>query len=315
MIALKTYSRTGVSVTQFVRLLTLILVLSGPLVRVAAATELGASVYPVGVETVLPGLAPAPGTSMFYEFNNFYQANTIADGDGRSAVPGFHLRVGAVAVKFTHNWGVHVLGGTLVSYAALPYLYEHLDGPFGKGEKSGFSNPDIQPMAVAYGRGAWHWWYGFDVFTPGFAYQKNDLVNIGQHNFAVAPTGALSYLPGHKSELSLKLQYITNGENTQTKYRSGSEFIWEYDAMRNLTRRIAVGVNGFYYQQTTDDRQFGAQVGDGNRGRDLAAGPEIRCHWGRLALIAKYQRDTLVRYRPIGNSFWLQVGVPIGKGE
>src|SRR5579872_5715916 len=44
--------------------------------------------------------------------------------------------------------GLHVLGGTLVSYAAVPYLYEHLDAFFGAGAKTGFGNPDIQPVAM-----------------------------------------------------------------------------------------------------------------------------------------------------------------------
>jgi len=97
------------------------------------------------------------------------------------------------------------------------------------------------------------------------------------------------------------------------QYQSGREFIWEYDGMQNITKKLAVGVNGFYYQQTTPDRQYGIAVG--NQGRDMAFGPEIRYHMGHMALIAKYQRDALVENRPVGNSFWLQLGLPIGKGH
>src|SRR5271165_7243699 len=89
---------------------------------VANAAEGGASVYPAGVETVLPGLTPGPGGTMFLQFDNFYMANGLANSKGQSEVPGFHLRVGAFAVKIVHNWGVHVLGGKLVSYVALPFL-------------------------------------------------------------------------------------------------------------------------------------------------------------------------------------------------
>jgi len=292
------------------------LLLADALVGVANATELGASVYPAGVETVMPGMAPHPGGTMLLEFNDYYQANGLVDGKGHSEVPGFHLRVTAFAVKFVHNWGVHVLGGTLVSDAALPFLYEHLDGPFGSGCKTGFSNPDFQPVAVAYERGDLHWWYGLDAYTPGFEYSKKDLVNIGQHNFAVAPTSAFTYLPAHSAELSSKFQYIVNGKDGDTQYRSGNEFLWEYAAMKNLSKKVAVGANGFYYQQTTGDLQNGMKAGpDGHRGRDVAVGPEIRCHFGHIALIAKYQRDTLVQNRPIGNQFWLQLGIPIGHGE
>jgi len=290
-------------------------VLAGPCLRVATATESGASVYPVGAETVLPGLAPDPGTSVLANFDLFYQANALADGQGHSAVSGFHFRLGGVAFKFEHNWGVHVFGGTLISYVAQPILYEHLDGGLGSGNKTGFSNTILEPAAVAYRRGALHWWYGMDFFTPGFSYNKTDLVNIGQHNAAMAPAAAFTYLPTHGTEISSKFQYIVNGQNNQTLYHSGNEFIWEYDVMQNIARKIAVGGNGYYYQQTTNDLQNGVIAGSGNRGRDLAVGPEIRAHVGHLALIAKYQRDTLVRNKAIGNAFWLEMAIPIGRGE
>lgn len=304
---------TRPSIGRFLRPFIMCVTLAWLLAGVAAATELGASVYPAGVETVMSGMAPAPGGTLFLEFNNFYQANALLNSQGHSEIPGFQLRVAAVAIKVVHNWGLHVLGGTLVSYAALPYLYEHLDAPFGVGAKTGFANPDIQPVAIAYQRGDWHWWYGLDVFTPGFSYNKADLVNIGQHNFALAPSGAFTYLPRRSTEISSKFQLINNGKNDATQYQSGREFIWEYDGMQNITKKLAVGINGFYYQQTTDDRQYGVAVG--NRGRDMAFGPEIRYHMGKMALIAKYQRDALVENRPVGNSFWLQLGLPIGKGH
>lgn len=291
------------------------LIATGLAMGVATATESGASVYPAGVETVMPGMTPLPGASFLAEFDNFYQANALAGAKGQSEIPGFHLRVGAWAVKFVHNWGLHVLGGTLVSYAAAPLLYEHLDGPFGSFDKTGLGNPIVEPLAVAYQRGTWNWWYGYDVFLPGPSYNKNDLLNIGQHNYAGAPTGAFTYLPSHSTEISSKLQYIVNGTDSATQYRSGNELIWEYDGMHNVAKKVAIGVNGYYYQQTTNDLLNGVRAGDGNRGRDVTVGPEIRCHFGHLALIAKYQRDMLVENKTVGNSFWLQFGVPLGHGH
>jgi hypothetical protein len=278
----------------------------------AYASEGGASVYPAGVETVVPGLMPASGGTLFLEFDNFYQANELAGPTGHALLPGFHLRVGAAAVKLVHNWGLHVLGGTLVSTGAIPALYMHLDAPFGSGDKTGFGNADAETL-VAYRKGSLHWWYGFDVFTPGFGYHKDDLVNIGQHNYATAPAGAFSYLPRHgKTELSSRVQYIVNYTNDVTHYRSGREFLWEFDGMQNLTRNLAIGGNGYYYQQVTDDLQNGAVFEGGNRGRNVTFGPEIRCHFSRYGMILKYQKDFLTQNRTVGNSFWFQVGMPIG---
>ena len=168
---------------------------------------------------------------------------------------------------------------------------------------------------MAYNRRAWHWRYGFNVYTPGFSYHKDDLLNIGQHNFAVAPAGAFTYLPDNgRTEIGSKFQYIVNYANPVTNYHSGHEFILEYVGMRHIKGAISAGINGYYYQQTTDDRQNGLIVRQGNRGRDFAIGPEVRCHIKKYALIAKYEKEMLAQNKTQGNAFWLQLGVPLSHG-
>lgn len=285
------------------------------IIGVACATEGGVSVYPAGVETIMPGLMPGAGRTLLLEFNNFYQANSVAGPNGLNAVPGFHLRVAAIAPKIVHNWGVHAFGGELVSSLALPILYEHLNAPFGKATKSGLSNPDIGVAAIAYSKGALHWWYGFDVYTPGAQYNKSDLLNVGQHNVATAPEGAFTYLPQNgRTELSSKVQYIVNFTNPDTQYRSGGEFVWEYAAMRRIAKKFSAGVNGDYYRQTTDDQRNGLVL-SGTRARSVTIGPEFKYHFGRAALILKYEKEMLAENKTCGNSFWLQIGVPLGHHE
>ena len=313
------YERTGCPASAAPRIWSGIwkVLLAGALtVATVAATEGGASVYPAGAETAMPGTTPADRQTTLYEFTNSYEANSVVDSAGHSLVPGFHLRVEAVAGRIAHNWNVHLLGGSLVSSVAVPLLYMHLDGPFGKGNKTGFGNPDIDVASIAYNRGALHFWYGLDVFTPGFGYHKNDLVNIGQHNWSLAPEGAFTYLPNKgEYEISSKFQYIVNYTNPDTNYRSGNEFLWEYDAMRKITKMVAVGGNGFFYQQTTDDQVNGSTFLDGNRGRDFSFGPEVRFHFRDFGMAAKFQRDLIVENKTVGNSFWLQFAIPLGNRE
>lgn len=279
------------------------------------ATEGSASVYPIGVETVLPGMAPPPGVTMFEEFNTTYQANNLFGANGQSVVPGFKLAVYAFAPKFVRNWGVHVLGGNLVSALAIPIITEHLTVPGFSGAKTGFGNPELGVAYIAYTRGDWHWWYGLDIYTPGMEYHEGDVINIGQHNYATVPVGAFTYLPRHgKAELSSRFQYVINYADPATQYRSGAEFTWEYVGMVNLTKKLALGANGYLYQQVTNDLQEGVIYADGNKGRDLAIGPEIRYHLGHVAVIAKYQRDSLVQNRPCGNAFWIEFGIPLPHG-
>jgi hypothetical protein len=281
----------------------------------AYAVEGGASVYPAGVETIMPGRIIGPDGTMLLEFNNFYEANELVGTNGRSLVPGFHLRVGAVAFKLIHNWGIHVLGGTLVNTVALPIVDIRLNAPFGTQNKVGVSNPDLETL-VSYNFGSLHWWYGVEGFTPGFSYKKTDLVNIGQHNYATAPSAAFSYMPHHgQTEVSSKFQYIVNFADEATHYRSGSEFVWEYAGMQNITKRLAIGGNGYFYKQTTNDLQNGLMYLDGNRGRNFAFGPEIRYHFNHYAMILKYEKDFLTENRPVGSALWLQLGIPLSHGR
>ena len=72
------------------------------------------------------------------------------------------------------------------------------------------------------------------------------------------PSGAFTYLPNHgRTEISSRLQYIVNYTDSATHYHSGNEFLWEYVAMQNVTKKLAIGANGYLYQQTTDDRLLG----------------------------------------------------------
>jgi hypothetical protein len=286
------------------------------LVGAANATESGASVYPVGVETVMPGMMPPPHGTMFYEYTAQVSANQTDDGSGNAVkIPDFKLRVLAVAFRVVHNWGVPFLGGTLESYVAVPFVDQELHLPNGKFTKFAVGNISVSPVGVRYARGRWHFFYEGDMFFPGTGRSATDTLNIGQNNYAAGPAGGFTYLKG-REEISSKLQYIVNFKDGGNNYQSGNEFTWEFDGMHGICKQVAVGVNGFLFKQTTDDKQYDLLYNNGNRGRDLALGPEIRFNLithGGFAF--KYLRDTMVENRAPTNTFWFQLAVPITVGH
>jgi len=89
--------------------------------------------------------------------------------------------------------------------------------------------------------------------------------------------------------------FVVNYSNSAINYRSGDEFIREYTAMRKL-KAVSAGLNGYFYRQTTAYLQNG-MVGDGNRGRVIANGPQVRTHVGRYLLVAKFQKEMLAQNR------------------
>jgi hypothetical protein len=284
----------------------------------ARASENSGCAYPVGAETVLQGMMPAPHATGAATFSLFITANKL---DQQGAPPVFHLRVFGNALKIEHNWGVPVLGGMLVSTVAVPVLYEQLraGGSYEavKVTQFGLSNVLLAPLGIAYHKGNWHGFYQVDFYPPGAPYSKTAELNVGQHNMALSPVGAFTYLSGKaKWEVSSKVNYIVNFRDGATKYRSGNELTWEYTAMRAISKKAAIGFNGYLYQQITGDQSNGVGVAGGNKGRDLAVGPQLRVFFGKhCAFAVKYFRDTLVENKPRGDGFWFETGFPLNFGK
>jgi len=297
--------------TAWLPLLTLI-VLILILTPALFATENGGSVYPVGVETVMTGMQPHPGKTMIYQYTCYYAANEFDGSDGKSSLPEFKLRVFAAAVKVTHNWGWRFLGGTVDSQIGIPLLYEQLHVPPGKFTVFAVGNIDLIPLSVTGAKGNFHYYYEADIFAPGPSYSETAALNIGQHNWALAPVAGFTYLGDKgKTEISSRLTYIFNTPNKATEYHSGNEFMWEYNVDREFGH-VALGLNGYVYKQTTDDAIGHVRYLDGVRGRNFAIGPQIRFPLGKHGGFAfKYYRDTLVQNHPRGNAFWFQIAVPI----
>lgn len=283
---------------------------------VAHATENGATSYPVGVDTILSAHQPARGKTIFYNYTNTYFANATVGADGKPSATPFKIRVGADAIKIVHDWGVPFLGGTLHSNIAVPTVYQQIETPAGRGSKTALGNVSIAVLGTSYRGKNYAWYYEGDIFLPGSNYDKNDVANPGAHRWAGGPVAAVTYQPWHKSaEFSSKWSYLFNSTNGDTNYSNGQEFMWEYDAMKELNSHVAAGVNGFWYQQTTDDKQNGALYNGGNRGRDLAVGPEVRIHFGNFGGAFKWEKDTLVQNRPRGSQLWFQFSVPLGRSK
>ena len=289
--------------------LTVVILAPGP----ARATENGASIFPVGVETVMTGLQPHPGKAMFYEYTAVYAANETDGPNGKKIPIEFKVRVLATALKVSRTWNINLLGGHFNTSVAIPLVYQQLHVQPGKFTKYAIGNVDVVPFGVNYSKGIAHWYYEADVFMPGTAYSSNDVLNIGQHNFAVGPVFGITLLPNKgKTEISARNTYLINGYDKATHYHSGNEYFTEFNVDQAVTHKMALGINGAIYQQITDDHKNGALVnGDGNRGRNLQIGPQARFELGKHGGFAfKYYRDTLVENKSRGNEFWFQIAVP-----
>ncbi len=163
------------------------------------ASEHGGSVYPAGAEGFLIASAePGKGQTQVQNYNCFYMTTRIDDAHGRAVTPaGFELISVANAVKLSHNWGVHFLGGELGSYIAIPNVYQRLSGAGQTYAKDAIGNFNIAPFAVYMHKGAVFQTYEIGFEPAGSGYDANGKLNIGQHNVAITPAYAITVMPNH----------------------------------------------------------------------------------------------------------------------
>ena len=73
-----------------------------------------------------------------------------------------------------------------------------------------------------------------------------------------------------------------------------------------------VGAGGHAYRQIADDKQAGATVAGGNRGRSFSIGPSVKYDSGKGWFVTvKWQKESAVRNKAEGSAFWLKAVFPL----
>jgi hypothetical protein len=101
--------------------------------------------------------------------------------------------------------------------------------------------------------------------------------------------------------------YDFNLENSDTDYKSGQEFHFDYTAGLHIDKSWTVGLGGYYYYQTTDDELDGTKVGtDGFKGRVIALGPVATYSYNNMSFTLKWQKEFDAENRPEGDNIWFK---------
>lgn len=298
--------------------------------------------YPGGNEDFMAGALPPAGTSIFINYLVDYNASTLKDNAGRNATAGappsglktnFNLNVLVDAMRYVSVTKLHILGGDLVWHVIVPVGYEHVSlqavvpgfgtayGPGFPSSKTGLG--DIEPgIGIAWHHSkTLHSVFAVDVVMPTGQYGSApgsgsssrtfiaDPANLGRNYWSIDPLYAITYI-GDKSspipglELSAKFMYWINTVNSATGYVSGQEFSADYLLGYHINKKLAIGANGFYRMQTTDDKQFGKTAYDpltglqtGVRGNVMSIGPAITYEIPHGCLTFKWQHDIYAQDR------------------
>jgi hypothetical protein len=275
------------------------------------------------VETQLPALVPPEGDHWFVYYQH-YEANRSKDDAGHDspAFARFGLSSDVVAIRLSHVWrGVRLFGATVETRIVQPIASADLSlavarpaplSPLDRsGSHGGLADTAFVPVILGWHGEHLHQAIGVDTHLPWGDYDAARRVNTGRNYYQVAPFYAFTWLSSGW-EVGGKLRYAFNSSNRATHYRSGHEATLEYSAGYRFSPRIAAGINGYFYRQTTDDVANGSPAnGTGNRGSVNAAGPYLQFNFTpAAALIAKVQQEWGARNRPQGTRAWLQMRVP-----
>ncbi|MBS7561548.1 transporter [Pseudomonas sp. RC4D1] len=279
------------------------------------ASEGGVSSWPMGIELYGMGILPPPGTYAQVFVGN-YLADSLRDDAGRRTAR-IDLRVTSVVPRFVWVTEQQVLGAQLGFHALLPLNDIRLNIQNGPHDhKRGIGDAHLGPVLGFHHSDKFHSALGVDFVLPsGGEYDKNDLINLGNHYYTVQAVYAMTYTDPQGFNADVRLMHDYNFENRATHYQSGRELHADYSLGWGVGNGWVIGVGGHAYQQISDDKcnvtdcaaAAQVQAGDGHRGRSFSIGPAVQFSSKQgWSLSAKWQDESAVRNRAEGQTYWLK---------
>ena len=154
-----------------------------------------------------------------------------------------------------------------------------------------------------------------NVPDAGTDYDDGRLASVALNRWAGDVTVAGTWLfPQENIELSSATGITFNGKNDDTDYETGTEFHLEASVFYQFTPAFSAGINGYHYQQLTEDSGKGAELGS-FKGRVSALGPGLS---GTIpigpipvSVSLRYFHEFDEKNRLQGSTTWFTVTIPL----
>lgn len=201
---------------------------------------------------------------------------------------------------FGGNWGV-VLGLPYVLdvsinadiLSPLPHIFD--------GSGSGLSDPYLYGFINWKLDGFSYLSAGVTLFSDLGSYDADKIINMGRNYLTIDPVVAYTYLNTENGrEFSLTAGVMFNEENDATNYKTGSELHVDYMLAQHFSNGMALGINGYYYDQLSKDKgeiiDSIPLASNGFKSRGYGLGPAFlwsikREEANPITLIAKWLHD------------------------
>ena len=154
------------------------------------------------------------------------------------------------------------------------------------------------------------------LFVPTGKYSKNKIANMGQNHYATETDVGFTWLnEAIGTEVSAMTGITSNFTNHKTHYRSGTGWHTDFFAGQYVSKKMQIGLSGYWFYQLTPDSGRGSKILGGNRGYVLGLGPSISYEFDicKLPIIvnARYFKETHSKNYLKGETFYLTITVPI----
>ena len=296
----------------------------------------GGQSYPNGAEGFMVGAAPPPGITMINYFV-YGHAGNLKDDDGDTVKAGDKdLLDGADVIgdiiRLIWISDIKFLGGNYGQHCFVGMLYKgtRFNVPVGPDSKESFydfNSPFIiySPLLMT-----WHLMQGTmhiaasasDIYVPFDNEDDGNPTSVGRNFWTFEPVLALTYMPTKAWEFSTKFMYdfntrqddYTTGAPVTVDRTPGQEFHMDFNMSYMVIDNLRIGINGYYYQQVTDDDIGGVPDGlepvfdqmEGLHSRAMALGPGMFYQYKNMMATLRYQHEFAVRNNPEKQKLWFK---------
>ncbi len=301
--------------------------LAASLAAPAWAGEGGTS-HPVpGAMSTLIDAVPATGPGLFVKpmvMNYRGKANALLP-TAAGVVADLEATVNTLAVVGGYTFGEKLFGATYTAVAALPYSFMDVSAnaqlPGGGTRRiannvSGFGDLTVIPLMLGWNDADSPWQFNalMPVYAPTGSYELGRLGNPGLNYWTFDPIIGVAYNNAQSGfNAVLNTGYAINTENPDTDYKSGEMLHFDGSVQQILPvgqGLLTLGLEGFYFQQTSCDSGSGATLGC-FKGKTAGLGPAVGyilplSKTETLVLEAKWLAEIDVEKRLKGDFIWLK---------
>jgi hypothetical protein len=259
---------------------------------------LGANQPPVnlGFTSFLDGVSFSPFGLVYGTNTAEYAIDRVKLGESQSiSIPG-KGRITANVVpqihQFIYKSPLDILGFHPGAEVILPFLLEANLRPSGipstarhpYGAQTGLGDfvggPFLQSdLMTLNGRPFFSNELEFTFFAPIGAYDKTKIINPGNNTWAINPFWAATLFWTPQLTSSIRVHYLWSSRNPATGYKSGQAFHMNFASAYEIVKHFRIGVNGYLFQQFTDDNLNGRTL-HGAQSGILGIGPGFMYVYG-----------------------------------